>query len=236
MFGELLESRARRARNRAGIVASLVGHGAFIALAVIATRTPLTARISDDERILPLPLLPPHPAPAVPLGPQSPRTSNPAPGSPVIAGPLNTIIDVDVPIPVFGPIDPLSPVVDTDWDPSVDRSRRTGAGSSGVNRGDGIPFAAGVEKPAMALRNNPAPVYPEILRRTGTRGEVTVEVVVDTTGTAQMETLRVIASDHPLLTDAVVAALKRARFLPAETGGRKVRMWVRQSFVFEVRQ
>ena len=138
-------------------------------------------------------------------------------------------------MPVLGPADPLSPVVDMDWDPSIDRSRRTSVGSNGVTHGDGIPFAAGVEKPAMALGGNPVPLYPDILRRAGVRGEVTVEIVVDTTGVAQMATLRVITSAHPLLTDAVVAALKRARYLPAETGGRKVRMWVRQSFVFEVR-
>src|SRR5688572_28217815 len=235
MFGELLESRARRARNRAGVVASLVGHGAFIALAVLATRSPLTARVSEDERIVPLPLLPPDPTPSIPTGARSQRTSDPTPDAPLIPGPITPIIDHDVRMPDLGPIDPLSPAVDMTWAPSLDRSRRTATGSPGVAQGDGIPFGAGVEKPAMALGSNPAPVYPEILRRTGTRGEVTVEVVVDTTGLAQMETLRVIASDHPLLTDAVTAALKRARFLPAETGGRKVRMWVRQSFLFEVR-
>jgi hypothetical protein len=47
--------------------------------------------------------------------------------------------------------------------------------------------------------------------------------------------LRARPPDHRLFVEAVLASLPRARFLPAEAGGRKVRMWAVQSFVFEVR-
>ena len=234
MFGELLESRARRARNRGAMIASLVGHGAFITLAVLATRTQLTARV-PDERIVPLPVLPPDPSPLPPA--PAPALPFRSPARPVI-GP---VIVPPVVIPDVIPVDPrveipLPDPADWEWGARArsDTSSRGSNSTSGVD--DAVPFASGVDKPAMALSGNPAPHYPEVLRRTGVQGAVTVEVVVDTAGRAQMESLRIIASDHPLMTEAVRSALARARFLPAETGGRKVRMWVRQSFVFEVRQ
>ena len=234
MFGELLESRAKRARNRGAMIASLVGHGVFITLAVLATRTQLTARV-PDERVVPLPVLPPDPprhppvpAPALPLR---------SPGRPVI-GPVIVppLVIPDVILPVDPQVEiPLPDPTDWEWGPRVrgDTSSRASTSTPGVD--DAIPFASGVDKPAMALPGNPAPHYPEVLRRTGVHGEVTVEVVVDTTGRAQMESLRIVASDHPLMTEAVRSALARARFLPAETGGRRVRMWIRQTFVFEMR-
>ena len=212
----------------------MVGHAVVITLAVVATRTQLTARV-PDERITPLPVFPPTPptdasAPARPQGPRSP--SQPMVGVPIAVPiivpdgivPLDTRYEIPMPQP-------------TEWT-GEDRGRLDGARGMTPpgGRGDHIPFASGVDKPAMALADNPPPRYPEVLRRNGVRGEVTVEVVIDTTGRAEMESLRFIASDHPLLSDAVRSALGRAQFLPAETAGRKVRMWVRQSFVFEVRQ
>jgi protein TonB len=126
-------------------------------------------------------------------------------------------------------------VVGIEW--STDRiSGLPGTATHGAGGSeDGIPFAPGVDKPAIARAGNPSPRYPEVLRRANVAGEVVVQVVVDTTGLADLSTLRVLSSAHPLLTDAVLATFPRARFIPAETGGRKVRMWVVQSFVFEMK-
>ena len=215
------------------MVASVVGHALMIAVAVAATRTQLTARV-PEERIVPLPALPSDPPARAATG--TPATVRPSPGEPTIAPPLATPIIVPEGIV---PIDTRYGIAVPDpreW-PGTPRGRSDGlpGASRSAASGDYIPFASGVDKPAMALADNPAPRYPEILRRSGVRGEVTIEVVIDTTGRAEMESLRIIATHHPLLSDAVRSALERARFLPAETAGRKVRMWVRQSFVFEVR-
>ena len=235
MFGELLESRARRPRNRAGVIASIAGHVAMMALAVIATRTQLTARV-PDERIVPLPVLHPAPQPSAPSPAKTTARPAPTPSAPplgpVIVPPISvpegiTPVDpVDIPIPMPG---------EWEWTPRSSAAGGDRASASPGGAEDGIPFASGVDKPAMALAGNPAPRYPEILRRNGVRGEVTVEVVVDTTGRARVSTLRIVSADHPLMADAVRDAIVRARFLPAEVSGRKVQMWVRQSFVFEVR-
>lgn len=47
-----------------------------------------------------------------------------------------------------------------------------------------------------------------------------------------MESVIVDASPHPAFTDAVVEALRRSRFQPAELRGRNVRQLVSQPFQF----
>jgi protein TonB len=141
-----------------------------------------------------------------------------------------------IPLPDLPTFDsPRQPVTGIEW--STDRvGVPTGIVTNGGGGSeDGIPFAPGVDKPALARAGNPSPRYPDVLRRANVTGEVVVQVVVDTTGLADMSTLRVLSSAHPLLTEAVRATFPRARFVPAETGGRKVRMWVVQSFVFELK-
>jgi periplasmic protein TonB len=235
MFGELLESRATPVRNRGGTVASVVGHAVLIGLAVLATRTTLSAR-GPGETIIPLPTLTPvkAPSPSAPAPPQPTR----APSGPSLPKPLTLVVPTVVPDHIPD-IDPSTPVIDPtagiEWG-----SRAPGTDPGNERRGsgesiDGIPFAPGVDKPAMAMPGNPSPRYPDILRRASIKGEVIVQVVIDTTGRADMATVRVVSSDHPLLTESVLAVLPRARFVPAETGGRKVRMWAVQSFVFEVK-
>ena len=231
MFDELLESRSRRARNRAGVIASLLGHAGFITFAVLATRTTLTAR-SPEERVVPLPVFPSAPIRPTSQMPAARRSqaSAAAPGS------LTRFPVIDVPMPVHAPIDlGIQVPLDGKWDDRPPVPGRNAGGVPTASSLDGVAFAGGVDKPAMVIGGNPAPDYPDLLRRNRVMGQVTVEVVIDTAGTPRMETLRVVASDHPLFTDAAVVALKRSRFLPAEAAGRVVPMWVRQSFVFEIR-
>jgi len=230
MFGELLESRAKPVRNRAGTTASIVGHAVAIALAVAATRAPLIAR-DPEARFAPLPTLE-LPSTARSAEQQSRRSVD----SPVTEAPVPTMIDLP-PIALPGiPHAELFPPIATATAWRSDSGGSSGGITTGLagNAGDEIPFAAGVDTPALALAGNPSPRYPDILRRANVRGTVVVQVVIDTSGRADMTTLRLMSSDHPLLTDAVLAVLPRARFLPAETGGRKVRMWALQSFVFEM--
>jgi protein TonB len=117
-------------------------------------------------------------------------------------------------------------------------SRSAGPIGFGGSRGTGVPalegiaFESGVEKPAFALPGNPSPSYPAILRNSGVEGGVVVQVAVDTLGRAEMETFKLLSSDHQMFTDAVLKVLPRFRFIPAETGGRKVRMWVIIPFEF----
>ncbi len=88
-----------------------------------------------------------------------------------------------------------------------------------------------VEKQA-AESNSIKPDYPQTLQSAGVEGEVDVQFVVDTTGRADMSTLKVLKSTNDLFTAAVRNALPRAKFFPAEVGGHKVRQWVQQPFTF----
>ncbi|MDQ4080450.1 MAG: energy transducer TonB [Gemmatimonadota bacterium] len=87
----------------------------------------------------------------------------------------------------------------------------------------------------MPLSTNPAPRYPASLRSAGIHGSVFARFVVDTIGRVRMETVKVDASDHPLFSEAVINALRRSRYTPAELRGRKVPQLVMQPFVFVMR-
>lgn len=78
------------------------------------------------------------------------------------------------------------------------------------------------------------PRYPEPLRLTNTEGAVMAEWIVDTTGTADLGSFRVVASSHPLFTDAVRECLAGMKFRPAELAGQRVRQLVRQEFRFQL--
>ena len=232
MFGELLESRAKPVRNRGGAVVSAIGHVLFIGLAVMATRESLNARGPEEERVVPLPILPPSELPrrTATVQPQRNPSTSPSDLPPAPTMQVPVIIPDGIP-----PIDVGVPVkMGIDWS-STDRAVGVGAATVGSRGSEGeIPFAPGVDKPALARFGNPPPRYPDVLRRSAVKGGVVIEVVIDTTGRADMTSVRIVSSDHPLFTDAVLEALPRARFLPAESGGRKVRMWAVQSFVFEI--
>jgi protein TonB len=79
-----------------------------------------------------------------------------------------------------------------------------------------------------------APDYPGSLRSAGVEGDVLVTFVVGETGKADLNTLLVLRSDHPLFEAAVKRALATMRFHPAEIGGQKVKQLVQMPFAFRL--
>jgi periplasmic protein TonB len=101
---------------------------------------------------------------------------------------------------------------------------------------EGTPWSAtDVERMAVPLEDNPRPRYPFSLLSMGVEGNVVVQFVVDSTGKADMRSLRIVRSTHELFARAVRAVLPRLRFLPAEVGGNRVDVLVEQPFQFSVR-
>ena len=98
----------------------------------------------------------------------------------------------------------------------------------------GVYFEYQVEQPVMAAPGSPAPRYPDILKAAGVSGEVIASFVVDTTGLADVGSLKVIRSSHQLFVNSIVAAMPNMRFTPAMVGGRKVKQLVMEPFVFQV--
>lgn len=94
-------------------------------------------------------------------------------------------------------------------------------------------FEFQVEKPAAQIGGNP-PQYPELLRSANVAGQVIAQFVVDTVGRADMSTFKVLESDHDLFVAAVKRSLPSFKFIPAETGGRKVKQLVQLPFAFNL--
>ena len=100
--------------------------------------------------------------------------------------------------------------------------------------GPAIYTADQLDEPVERSAESAGPVYPEVLRQTNVEGAVIAEWVVDTVGTADPASFRVLESSHPLFSDAVRDVLPHMRFRPATLQGRHVRQLVRQQFRFEI--
>ena len=75
----------------------------------------------------------------------------------------------------------------------------------------------------------PAPVYPEIARRSRTSGKVEVEVVVDENG--KVISARAV-SGPPTLREVAAEAASRARFSPTKLSGQPVKIVGRIDYNF----
>jgi protein TonB len=115
-----------------------------------------------------------------------------------------------------------------------------GGTSKGVEGGKAVVqtdqpyFDFQVEKPVVPAPGTAGPSYPDMLRSAGIEGTVLAQFVVDTVGRADMSTFKVLKSDNDLFSTSVKNYLGRARFLPAEVGGRKVKQLVQQPFQFSL--
>ncbi|HEV8235234.1 MAG TPA: M56 family metallopeptidase [Gemmatimonadaceae bacterium] len=95
-------------------------------------------------------------------------------------------------------------------------------------------FEFQVEKTAQLVPGTPGPQYPDQLKASKTEGGVFVQFVVDTSGIADMRTLKVLKSSDELFTTSVRNAIPTMRFSPAEVGGRKVKQLVQMPFQFSL--
>jgi protein TonB len=89
-----------------------------------------------------------------------------------------------------------------------------------------------VERVVAPFPRNPKPVYPGRLEREGVETSFIAQFVVDSTGLVDRESILFPTNVHALFIESVREALRRARFYPAEVGGRRVRQLVEQQFSF----
>lgn len=95
-------------------------------------------------------------------------------------------------------------------------------------------FEYQVEQPVIAANGNRVPVYPAALEKAHVSGQVLVQFVVNTDGSADMGSFKVLKSSNDLFTQSVKDVLVSMRFVPAEVGGEKVRQVVQMPFGFKV--
>jgi protein TonB len=114
------------------------------------------------------------------------------------------------------------------YGPTVD-----GSPNGNPEVGDNSPFlSAQVEKQVSLIPGSKPPRYPETLRAAGVEGRVVAAFVVSDAGLVEVGSIKILSSDNLLFNGAVMGALGRMRFVPAEIGGKKVRQLVQMPFVF----
>jgi periplasmic protein TonB len=226
MLGHLVESTPRRARPRVGTFVSLVAHALVVSGAVAAARpVPTPPKV---ESLIPLhPPLAPTPAKCTTCGSRS--RGNQRDGHRFAF----VVPDVTLKEPTIEAPD-IDAVGQAEIQIGPEEWQRPGP----VGRPTDTASALGgefVDRQVVPFSSNPAPAYPEALRAARIEGSVSARFVVDTTGNVIMESVVVDATDHRLFAEAVVEALRRSRFRPAELRGRKVRQLVVQPFLFVLR-
>jgi TonB family protein len=94
-----------------------------------------------------------------------------------------------------------------------------------------ILLAAEVDEPVVVLRQG-RPRYPTRLSALGIPGRVVLEFVVDTTGTVEGASVRVLQSTLAEFEPAAIEAIVASRFRAARVRGQSVRQLVRQGVSF----
>ena len=110
----------------------------------------------------------------------------------------------------------------------------TSGAASGAAADGGVTFVTAYSGTGQAqpLPDSPTPKYPDLLRTARIQGTVLAQFVVDSSGTPEAPTLKVLESSHDLFTNSVRAALPTMKFSPAVVEGRRVKQLVQMLFGF----
>jgi len=228
MLDHLLETGARRKKSAWGGMLSVGVHAAILALAfaVTATAKPAPRLVREVPRVIRV-APPPTDHASAPAGPADAHGTNTSTALPRLP-------TVDIPQPTDPSLPTSAPLPANGGDTTlISEIRGGGSGAAPTVGGTSLATDATVDLPVRALVDR-APAYPETLRAAGIDGMVRVQFVVDTTGRAELSTVRVIDSSHELFTRSVLASLRQARFTPGEVSGRRVRTLVERAYRFDI--
>jgi len=103
-----------------------------------------------------------------------------------------------------------------------------------VPRPDTVFSVLEVDSTVQRYEGSAAPAYPPNLLANGTEGVVYAQFVVDTSGSVDTTSIRVLSSAHPAFELSVRDALRSMKFRPAKRGSHKVRQLVEQHFRFTI--
>jgi outer membrane biosynthesis protein TonB len=114
------------------------------------------------------------------------------------------------------------------------RDPRSQEAQAAVSSNDSVYSILMVDETAARMEGSAAPAYPFELMKQNLEGVVMVRYVIDSTGHAELGSLEVLSSTHPLFLQAVRDALPGMRFSAALLNGHPVRELVEQSFAFRL--
>ncbi len=223
MFDNLIESKRKANRKKmfgVGFV-SLTIHTAVIAAAVIAT---LNAGQSDNSVRVDTAMV------FIEQQQQKPPEQQP--------------IQLDVPLKGFqtvvAPAEIPTNIPPVNLQEHFDPKDYSGTGveggmANGLVPTDQVYMEAIVEEKPEVL-SAPLPVYPELLKQAGIQGRVLIQAVVDTSGRAEPNSLKIIQSPNPGFDQPARNFVLRALFRPARVHGRAVRVLIQVPIDFKISQ
>jgi len=95
-------------------------------------------------------------------------------------------------------------------------------------------FVSDVLDEAPERISSPPLEYPRLMRQAGIEGIVLLRAVVDTTGHVEVESIRVVRSDHRAFDTAARRLLERSLFRPGRVRGRPVRVLIQLPVEFRL--
>jgi len=225
MFETLIESGRTSDRKKSigvGLV-SLVIHAAVITGAVIATlsvgRDDTAVRVDTTLVYLPQP--------------QQPQPQKPPPQQPVrLDTPLRGFQTVVAPTEIPSNIPPVN--LQEKFNPKD----YSGVGVEGGVAAGVVPtgevYLEAIVEQRPALLSAPDVRYPELLRQAGIQGRVVIQAIIDTTGRAEPNSIKIVRSPNPGFDEASRNWMLRALFRPARVHGRAVRVLVEMPIDYRI--
>jgi protein TonB len=214
VYDNLIESRRKRDRKKyfgVGFV-SLVVHTAVIAGAVIAT---LNAGQSDSKVKIDTAMV------YLEQQQQKPPEQQP--------------VQLDVPLKGFqtvvAPTEIPTNIPPVNLTEKFDPKDYSGSGVEGGSANGVVPtgnevFMEAIVEEKPSVLSAPPPPYPELLRQAGIKGRVLIQAVIDTTGRAELNSVKIIQSPNPGFDQPSRTWIQHALFRPARVHGRAVRVLV----------
>jgi len=102
--------------------------------------------------------------------------------------------------------------------------------------GDSVHMEIDVDSAVQRYPWSAAPDYPIAMLQQNIEGHAFVIYIVDTLGTADSASVRVVRASHDEFVNAVKRAMPKMRFRPAILGGKKVQQLVQQNFSFRIQR
>jgi len=239
MFESTLEAQGLNdgERKLGTLSAAVLAHLGF-GLAIVAVTALVVPKVSTPEptysvftiaAVIPLGDVSPKPAPAPKKGTDTARTGR-APVPPRVVPDVPPEATPDLlppPTPNAAPDGPDGPGEGTPGDLNgspfgVPGGLGEGEAGPGDDHGlDPLEMTGDMVRPVLLVKVDPS--YPQVARRAGLGGRVTVRAVIAPDGS--VESVEVFASTNPLFNEAAVDAVRKWRYRPALMSGRPVRVY-----------
>lgn len=224
MFENLIESKRKADKKKAfglGFV-SLLGHSILVLLAVIATIT--AGQAATDE-------IPDTMMVFLNQEEKKPEEQPPVLEIPQLKGFQTVVAPTDIPTN----IPPIN--LQEHFDPKdySGTGVEGGIGTGIVPSSDHVYMESVVEERPEVL-SGPQLQYPDLLRQAAIQGRVLVQAIVDTSGRAEPQSVKVIQSPNPGFDQPAKNYVLRALFRPARVHGRAVRVLINLPIDFKIKR